>query len=299
MVRSFEENNGKTTRVSVLLKDYEYMGQVLTQFFKNALTVEAVGKQPASVKKEQSKEWTFHQTLAHVTAAAEMYLQALEVTLNKSDFVYPGMQRRVDLAALNDHEIGMRHHLSIQVLAQNLAKALERTAQLAYTLPPDLLTVPVSLPIFNRPLTVAEVLDMQIVHPGILHAAQLANPVGIRPLWTDYSPEFMHRQIARFFQVMSLIYWPERGGELRARLNFIIAGPGGGRWSVTIEPAGGTFCEHTVSRADVTMWIRNTQAFCQFFTNQESALSSLYKGKLVIWGDLRLAWKLAWLFSPT
>ena len=275
------------------------MLHLFTEFFEKALIVKMAEKQQEPRRKKESKEWNFHQTLAHVTAAAEIYQQALEATLNKSVFAYPHMQKRIDLPALNEHEIAARHHLTTQELAQNLLKIFECMAQMAGTLTPDMLAQHVTIPIFNRSITVAELLDMQIVHPGVLHAAQLSNAVGMMPLWVQYTSEFMHRQITRFFQVMALVYWPERGGDLQASINFIVAGPGGGRWSVALCPSGGYCSEQSVQHAALTIWMRNTHALCQFMTNQESALSALCKGKLLIWGDVRLGWKLSWLFSPT
>jgi uncharacterized damage-inducible protein DinB len=295
MIRKYEGE----PRLSIIVKDYEYMQHILTKFCEAALTAKPSNKWHNHVRSKERKEWTFHQTLAHVTAAAEIYLQALEAVFDETTFVYPGMQKRIDLATLNDREIAARQHLPAQELTQNFLKALERTAQLTQSLTPNILTRRVNIPIFNRPLMVTELLDMQLIHPGILHAAQLTNAIHMKPLWTHYTPEFMHRQITRFFQLMALIYWPERGGNLQTCINFVVSGPGGGHWSITIHPSDTGYSEQNVHHAALTIWIRNTHALCQFFTHQESTLSALCKGKLLLWGDLALSLKLAWLFSPT
>ncbi len=285
--------------IAVIVKDYKYMQHVLAEFCATILSSKITDGRQDHARRGERKEWTFNQILAHVTAAAEIYQQALEATLTGAPFVYSGMQKRADLAALNDHEIAERQHLASQTLTQHLLKAFEHTTQLTHTLTPDLLARQANVYIFNRPITVAELLDAQLVHPGILHAAQLTNAVGMKPLWVHYPSEFMHRQITRFFQVMALVYWPERGGDLQASINFIIAGPGGGRWSVTIQPSGSYCSEQNAHRTALTIWVRDTHALCQFVTNQESVLSALCKGKLLIWGDVRLGLKLSWFFSPT
>jgi hypothetical protein len=286
------------SRLSIIIKDCEEMLHILAEFCDAVLTSKIADEQQASVRRKESKEWTFHQTLAHVTAAAEFYQQALEITLSGTTFS-PQMQKRTDLPAINDHEIAARQHLTRHALTQDLLRAFKQTAQRVQTLTPEALTQQVNVPLFNRPLTIAEILDMQLVHPGVLHAAQLTNGVGMKPLWVHCTSELMHHQITRLFQTMALVYWPERGGDLQASINFIIGGQGGGRWSLTIQPSGGSYSEHTVRHAALTIWARNTHALCQFVTNQESALSALWKGKLLIWGDMRLGLKLSWLFSPT
>ncbi|GCE15784.1 hypothetical protein KTT_56430 [Tengunoibacter tsumagoiensis] len=244
-------------------------------------------------------EWTFMQTVAHITAAAEIYLHALEETVQGQTFSLPNLRARTDLARLNEQEIAKRSQLPLSVLSGSFLQALQKTAQITQHLDVSELSLPVALPIFNRSLTIAELLDMQIVHPGMLHADQLTRLVGLPPLWKQYSSEFMHRQLARFFQLMSLVYWPERGGTLQAHIKFHIAGPGGGRWSLFIQPVGTFAKEGNFHHPTVTLWSPHPHAFSSFLMGQDRMPWPILKGRMLPSGDLQLALQLGRLFNPT
>jgi hypothetical protein len=100
---------------AVFVKEYKYMQNVLAEFCPTILSSTITSWQQDHARRGERKEWTFNQTLAYV-AAAEIYQQALEATLTGAIFVHSGMQKRVDLAALNDHEIAARQHLTSQTL---------------------------------------------------------------------------------------------------------------------------------------------------------------------------------------
>src|SRR5579884_1708487 len=167
------------SRLSIIIQDCEEMSHILAEFCDTVLASELAEGQQDRTRRKESKEWTFHQTLAHVTAAAEFYQQALETTLSGAIFS-PRMQQRSDLSSINEHEIAARQHMTRRALTQDLLRAFKHTTQRVQTLTPEALTQQVNVPLFNRPLTIAEVLDMQLVHPGILHAAQLTNAVGMK-----------------------------------------------------------------------------------------------------------------------
>jgi hypothetical protein len=157
----------------------------------------------------QASEWTLHQTVAHLVAAAEFYCSALQQTLRHKTFVVPGFQQRQDLPAYNQQEIQRRQHLQPPALIAALQQALTDTVEIAQHLRPDQLSWQVAIPVFNRPLTVLELLETQITHPGMVHAAQIARPANRDPLWRGYEDAFLHRMLTRFFHLMTLIYWPE------------------------------------------------------------------------------------------
>lgn len=277
-----------------VVADLVSLEQILQTFFRQALT-----RDEKKYHAHRQGEWSFHQTLAHVTSAAEIYALALQSTLSGKPFSYPGLSKRTDLARLNQSEIAARQHLSPLTLAENLSKALLQTAELAHSVTSEQSQLPVTIPFFNRPLTVAEAFAAQLSHSGLLHAAQLASPIGARPLWTSYTPDFLHRQLTRFFQLMTLVYWPERGGKLQATLQFIVQGDAGGRWCVTIGPSGGSSYEGDAGKADVTLWSCDAHTLCLFFTSQVPALQLIVTGKMFLWGNIFLATKMSSLFSPT
>ncbi|MCP5014217.1 MAG: maleylpyruvate isomerase family protein [Ketobacter sp.] len=147
----------------------------------------------------QGTGWTLRQTLAHVTAVAEVFQKALEDTLAGIPHVYPGLTSRADLPAVLERDIAAREHIPPDTLIQTLLETLAQTTDHTTPLTSDQLALPVDIRAYNRPLTVAELIGVQIVHLGVVHAAQLANAVEAKPLWIHYSAGLMQRQMTRFF----------------------------------------------------------------------------------------------------
>lgn len=248
---------------------------------------------------KRAKDWTLHQTLAHLAASAKDIQEATSDALAGRPIAIVGVSRRDDLPVYNEREIAVRQDSAPQALAENLFATLDRCAEYCRTLTPQQLTLPVSLPVYNRPLTVAEALGWQLAHPGVVHAAQLANGAGVKPLWCHYAPEVMHRQLTRFLHLMSHSYWPERGGDVSASLNFIVAGPGGGRWYITMAPDGGSVGEGAHPHPALSVWTRNTDALCRLLMIQTSIVGAMARGQMLAWGDLRLGLRIPHLFIPT
>ena len=109
----------------------------------------------------------------------------------------------------------------------------------------------------------------------------------------------MHRQLTRFFDIMSHSYWPERGGELRASINFVISGPGGGRWHVTAAPNGGEAGEGAAPRPALTVWTRSADSLCRLMMLQVSIVGAMVRGEMLAWGNYGLGFKIPHLFVPT
>ena len=251
-------------------------------------------------RRNQTDEWTLYETVAHLVAAADFYLSALQHTLRHEILVIPGFQQRRDLPKYNQQEIMFRQHLQPSQLITALQEALCNTIVLAQQLTPAQLLWQVQLPVFNRPLTILELLETQTTHPGLVHAAQIAFPAGVEPLWSEFEADFMHRMLTRFFHLMTLTYWPERGGRLCAILQFVVAGPAGGDWYISISPTGCYASEGRSSGSRVTI-IRatNADALCQLFTGKMSISQALFRKKLSVRGNLFLASRLLFLFAPT
>ncbi len=145
----------------------------------------------------------------------------------------------------------------------------------------------------------AQLFGGQVTHPGIVHAAQVTNAAGMRPLWIHFAPEMMQRQLTRLFHTMALSYWPERGDASQTTINFIIGGASGGNWHLIMSPDGCTAGQGRIKRPTLTMWFRNSDALCRVFTLQMSPLRAILTGQVFGWGDLRLEFRLEHLFSPT
>ncbi len=247
----------------------------------------------------RAKGWTLHQTLAHLAATAEAMHGAMESTLAGLPVSIPGITHRAELADYNAREIAARQSAAPQTLVEQLLEVLDRCASRCASLTARDLALTIPVPFYNRPVTVAESLGWQLIHPGLVHAAQLANGAGIAPLWVHYPPDLMQRQLTRFFNTMSHSYWPERGGDLRAGINFIVAGPGGGRWHVTAAPNGGEAGEGATPRPALTVWTRSAHSLCRLMMLQVSIVGAMVRGEMLAWGNYGLGFKIPYLFVPT
>ena len=208
------------------------------------------------------------------------------------------MSKRTDLPIWNRREIDARAQVPITVICDSLLNTLQQAAELADHLEPTDLTQSTPVPFYHRPITVGELLGGQAAHPSLVHAAQVANGAGIQPLWNLFSSELLCRQITRFCHVMSLSYWPERGGNLRAVVAMSAAGPGGGDWYLTMTPEGSQVGEGIYPHPSLKIWFRNADALCKALTLQVSPLRSVLTAQTFAWGDLRLAFQMGWLFNP-
>jgi hypothetical protein len=192
-----------------------------------------------------------------------------------------------------------RQHIAPKKLVQTLLDVFDHLAQRCVAMTPRELLLRIDVPVYNSPMSIAEVIGSQLIHPTMVHAAQLANGAVLKPLWVSYTPELMQRQLTRAFYLLPYIYWPERGGKLRAHINYIIGGPGGGRWSLMISPGGASVREGTARWARLNLWLGHPQTFCRVMTGQTTLLREMLAGQALAWGDLGLGTRLTSLFSPT
>ncbi len=243
--------------------------------------------------------WTLRETVAHLDSIGQTYHQSIQAALAGHAYPIPGLVKRTDLPTWNQRQIEARAHLPMTMICDSFLHTLQQAADCAAHLSLTASARTIPLPIYGRPLAVAELLGGQAAHPGIVHAAQVANGASVAPLWVQFTPELMQRQITRFFRMMSLSYWPERGGNLRTTITLIAAGQGGGKWQITLAPEGSSVATEPIPRSTLRVWFRNTDVLCRAFTLQLSPLRALLTAQALAWGDLRLGFRLESLFSPT
>jgi hypothetical protein len=243
--------------------------------------------------------WTLKQAFCHIVAAAEMFDKALEGIFNNPETYLPPLRNRKELSAFNQREIEQRQDLPPEYLLQIFLESLVSTESRVEKLSQSDFEKPVPLNVYNRPLSVAELIGNQLAHPVLVHGAQLANGIGVDPLWRSFSADLMQRQLTRFFHIMSHSYWPERGGKLTAVINFNIRGSGGGHWHIRLDSDGGSVGKGQLERPSLTLHFANPDAFCSLFTVQLSPMRGLLTRKVFAWGNIPLAFKLSRLFAPT
>jgi hypothetical protein len=247
----------------------------------------------------RARAWTLRETVAHLDAVLAAYGLMVDAALAGAPARLPGATRREDLSAWNRQEIDARAGLPAPALCGTLLDGLQTLARRAAALSPEEAERRVQTPLFNAPMSAAELIGAQVVHMGLVHAAQVANGARHAPLWRTLGPGARERMLSRFFCLAGFLYWQERGGDLRATIAFEVGGPGGGSWHVAVGPDGGRAHIGPSERADLTFGFRDTEAAFQSFTFQNNLLRDLLGGRARLRGSLRLAARFPELFMPT
>jgi hypothetical protein len=243
------------------------------------------------------KEWTLHETIAHLCALNGAGVESIIHTLRGETYTFRGLESRYHFKAYNRDGIDGRLGMPPDELCAELLRVHREAADIARTLQPGQAEVTASMPIYNRPIQIIEALGIIVMHAGLIHTAQVAEPAGVPPLWTQLSPEVRHRQIGRVMRAFSLLYRQDIGGSLRAGLAFHVDGPGGGEWYVNVAPEAATSGEGATESPRLTLRFREMADFCRMVTGRLNLPIALVSRKLRLHGDLRLFLRMGTLFS--
>jgi len=277
----------------VMADDLTEINHIYSSFF--ATLDESSWDKPA---KGGPREWTQHETVAHLCALHGIGLESIKHALRGEPYTYVGLENRYQLTTYNRK--GIDDHLQIprKELFARFVNIHDEAASIARDLGPDqaeVLTSP--MPFYNRPFSVVEALGIMTFHAGIIHTAQVTEPSGVTPLWEQLSPEIRHRLIGRVMRAFSLLYRFDIGGPLRATLVFRVDGPGGGEWYVNLSPESATSGEGVVDRPSLVIHLRETGVFSQMITGRFNLPIGLISGRMKLRGDLRLFPRMDTLFS--
>lgn len=242
--------------------------------------------------------WTMRQTVAHLGAAASLYHEVILANLEERPLNMPSVEEHPQLSAWNRAEIEARAEQTPDELCAAFLDQLNASARLAAQLQPIQLLRGAAPPFYGGAPTLAELFGGSLSHAGIVHAAQVAAPTRSSPLWVYYRPAMMRRQLTRLFHILGRVYWPERGGDLRATLAYTAIGPGGGSWFVKIGPEGGHGRIGVVRSFDVRLTFASPDLLCRTLTVQVNLLRELLFRRIKVEGKLRLARDLNKLFLP-
>jgi hypothetical protein len=174
---------------------------------------------------------------------------------------------------------------------------IDDAAGIARDLRPDQTELTAQMSIYNRPVSVAEALSIIMIHAGVFHSAQVAEPAGQPPLWTQLSPEIRHRVVGRLMRAFSLLYRLDIGGPLRDSIAFRIDGPGGGDWYVELSPEAPASREGAVEHPGLLIHLRETAVLCRMTTSRLNLPIALISGAMKLRGNLRLFLRMDSLFS--
>ena len=243
------------------------------------------------------EEWNLREVVAHLGALTQLGQDSIKAALRGQTIAFPGLPNRFRFSHFNRQQIDERLDYAPASLFDGFLDALSRSVETARTLTPRELARTVELPIYNRPVRVDELLGIQIMHPGLTHAAQVAEPAGLAPLWTQMDPAMRCRTISRVTRALSLLYRQDLGGRLEAVLAFQVGGAGGGQWYVVLSPDQARSGIGAVGKPDLTLSFRDTALFFRMFTGRLNLLGALFSGRLRPRGDLRLFLRFRSLFS--
>jgi hypothetical protein len=243
------------------------------------------------------KEWTLHQTIAHLCALNGAGLASIQHTLHGEPYTFVGLEDRYKFRAYNRKGIEDLLDIPMEELFAECLGILEQASSFARGLQPGQAEREAQLPIYNRPVKFVEALGIIMSHAGLLHSAQVAEPAGVPPLWVQLSPEIRHRVIGRMMRAFSLLYRLDIGGPLRTTIAFHIDGPGGGDWHVDLSPHSPASDEGTVEHPGLLIHLRDTATFCRMLTGRLNRPIALISGDMKLRGDLRLFLRMSTLFS--
>lgn len=243
------------------------------------------------------KEWNLHETIAHLVALNGDGLESIKHTLRGQPYTFVGLADRYKFNAWNRKGIDDHLHLPWKELCAAALGILDEAALIARALRPDQAQLTAQMPIYNRPVSIAEALSIIIFHAGLAHAAQVAEPAGVPPLWMQHSPAFRHRIVGRVMRAFSLLYRLDFGGSLRDTIVFRIDGSDGGEWYVKLSPDAPTSGEGAIDDPGLVIHLRETAVFCQMLTGRINLPMGLITGAMKLRGDLRLFFRMNILFS--
>ena len=275
-----------------LARDLDEVARIYARLFT---TVDTSGWDRPS--RRGRKEWTLHETIAHLCALNGAGLESIAHAVRGQPYTFEGLDSRYQLDAYNRKGIDDLVGMPADALFAEFLRVHEGAAEVARTLPPTLAELAVSMPIYNRPVQIAEALGIIVMHAGLVHTAQVAEPAGVPPLWTQLPPDIRHRQIGRLMRAFTLLYRRDIAGSLRASLAFRVDGPGGGEWSVELSPESALSREGAAESPSLILRFRDTDEFCRLPTGRLNVPLALLTGRLKLRGDLRLFLGMSKLFS--
>jgi hypothetical protein len=242
-------------------------------------------------------EWTVHETIAHLDALNGAGVASIVGALEGETYTFDGLETRYQLDAYNRQGVDDRLGVSAEALRADFVRLHTAAADLAATLSPEHEHLTMAMPIYNRPVRIVEALGIIVMHAGLVHTAQVAEPAGLAPLWMRLAPEIRHRQIGRVMRAFSLLYRHDIGDPLRAVLAFHVGGAGGGDWHVDVAPKATTSAEGVADHATLRLRFRETDDFCRMLTQRMNVPMAVLSGRLRLRGDLRLFLRMGRLFS--
>lgn len=198
---------------------------------------------------EREKDWTLHQTLAHVLSIAQMFNKAADAALRNEDIISKDFDRREQLGEWNDNQIEKLTKIPPNGLIVQFLQELRITHDKIALITEDNAEQKAHLANFNRGARAIDYIHWQLSHAAILHGAQVIVPLDREPLWAEFDANFTHRITGYYLGQWSMAYWNEDGPDEAQTINFHVDGDGGGDWHIIAAPDGGSTAEGAIDGA--------------------------------------------------
>ncbi len=108
--------------------------------------------------KGKPKEWTLHETTAHLCALNGAGLEGIKHILRGEPYTFSGLDSRYDLNAYNRQGIDEHLDLPMKAPCAELLDILSEAASIADSLQPGQAGLGARMPIYNRPVRIVEAL---------------------------------------------------------------------------------------------------------------------------------------------
>lgn len=273
--------------------DLKNFHSIASQFWKNIPDDAWENKTGA-----RDKDWTLHETLAHVLSIAQLFNKATDAALRGEELQVKGFEQREDLGAWNDEQIARLSRLAPNGLIVQLLQELRITHDKASQLTAETAEKTVFMPNFNRPARAIDTIHWQLSHAGVVHGAQVTQPLNMSPLWHQYNDDVLHRMVGHFLNQWSFVYWADLGSDTAQVINFHIDGEAGGDWHLVAAPDGGAHAEGSVDGAEFDLFFTSPDIFLSVFTGYMHMREAMVSGQMRLASDVRDTMAILGLFSP-
>ncbi len=248
--------------------------------------------------KKASDRWTAKDYLAHLVVTQEEQAgRLLQQALTGEPGQLPGFNGREAINEYNEGLLATVRDLPVSELMARFRAVFEVGLETLEGLSEAELDKPASNPEWDRPGTVRDLFFASYLHlPGHYQDIRRAAKKKL-PHWMEAgSPEEVHFQLGRIFHFMPLVFWPSRGGDMKATYLFNMEGEGGGQWALHIAAGKAEAQDGAPESFDMELRTK-PKLWIDLSHNDLNPMWAITTGKVHLGGNRGLAMKLGTLFE--
>ena len=278
------------------LQDFDELKTVLREHFDN--TGDMFWKMRTG---SREKDWTLHETLAHLVAiAAALNIGADTALRGEPEVVIDGVKERTDLRQWNDSQIEIRTQKTPAELLDDLEAELDKAEATIKNITEEQSEAKTFLKVYNRPARVVDMIDWQFSHPAVVHGSQVSRPMNASPLWQHFSNDHIYRLVDRYTRQFSHAYWQQYGVPEPRIINFTVEGESGGEWHLIASPDGGSANQGSVPVPDYHIVYKDPHTYFGVYSFHIQMQDALKSGDVKVKkGDMEELFSLISLYTAT